>query len=56
MGDLVLKGCSIDFGNLICFERHLGLSHGLYQILIKALIRIFGYKKYFWTLEYGNIL
>ena len=28
-----LEGGCMNFGNLICFERHLGLLHALYQIL-----------------------
>ena len=50
-----LKGCCKNIGKQICFQRHLGFLHALYQILIKALIRISEQKKYFWTQELGNI-
>ena len=47
-------GCTI-FGKLICFQRHLGFLRAIYQVLIKALIRIFKSQKYFWIYEHSNI-
>ena len=39
-----LQGGRMNFGNCVCFERHLGLLHAQYQILIKAHINIFEYQ------------
>ena len=36
----ILKGFCMNFGKLICFERHLGFQRTLYQILINALMRV----------------
>ena len=44
-----LKGYCVNIGKLKCFERHFGFLRALYQILIKAPIRNFEYKKYFQT-------